>query len=106
MIETLYPSIYITDSAKNQFKKIGGTIRYSLNSGGCSGVIGKWEKSEQEEDDIVLWEDGTDKFIIDNSTIGFLDNATIEYSSKNFMPSFKVSIPDRASCGCGESFII
>ncbi len=47
----------VTESAIEQFKEIGGIIRYSLNGGGCSGLIGKWDVIDKIDDnvDIIIW---------------------------------------------------
>ena len=79
-------------------------VRYSLNGGGCSGLIGKWEPSAPEPGDLT-WKLGDGRvFVIDQFTIEFMDGATVDYGG-DFMPAFKVGIPDRQSCGCGESFV-
>jgi Fe-S cluster assembly iron-binding protein IscA len=113
----------ITDSAKAQFKEIGGIIRYSLNGGGCSGLIGKWDVVDHinHDEDIIIWrscppgtmggkaaeqEDCPALFVIDSFTIEHMDGATVDYTGGPFSPAFKVFIPDKASCGCGESFVL
>jgi len=113
----------ITDSAKKQFKEIGGIIRYSLNGGGCSGLIGKWDVTDQidPEVDIIIWrsctpgtmggvaaeqEDCPTIFVIDSFTIEHMKDAIIDYTGGPFSPAFKVTIPDKDSCGCGESFVL
>ena len=118
--------IQITDSAKKQFKEIGGIIRYSLNGGGCSGLIGRWEIADEVDNDkdVIIWraceagtnggevaeqEDCTSMLIIDTFSIEHMDGATIDYAGSSpawINPAFKVSIPDKASCGCGESFVL
>lgn len=113
----------ISDSAKKQFKEIGGIIRYSLNSGGCSGLISKWEVIDKidPEKDIIIWrsctpgtmggvaaeqEDCPCMFVIDSVTIEHMKDAIIDYTGGPFSPAFKVTIPDKNSCGCGESFVL
>jgi Fe-S cluster assembly iron-binding protein IscA len=101
----------ITDAAKNQFNEIRGIIRYSLNGGGCSGLIGKWEGNSKinEEVDIIVWKSENDDdtmFVIDSFTIEHLNKATIDFTGGPFAPAFKVSMTDKKSCGCGESFVL
>ena len=100
------PNLTITDTAKSQFNKIGGTIRYSLNSGGCSGLIGKWDNSTMQEGDMVVWSNNNATFVIDNVSLTHLINATFDFSSDAFAPAFSVQIPGKGSCGCGESFVL
>jgi|TARA_B110000014_G_scaffold87822_1_gene60401 iron-sulfur cluster assembly accessory protein len=103
--------ITVTTSAKKQMASICETsgyavVRYSLNGGGCSGLIGKWEPEthyEPSEGDMT-WSLGEDKvFVIDEFTLQHMEDATIDYEG-DFMPAFKVGIPDKQACGCGESF--
>ena len=103
--------ITVTTSAKKQMADICessgySVVRYSLNGGGCSGLIGKWEPEthyEPSEGDMT-WPLGEDKvFVIDEFTLQHMEDATVDYGG-DFMPAFKVSIPNTSSCGCGESF--
>ena len=105
-------NVTVTDAAKHQMSTLCDTkgfaaVRYSLNGGGCSGLIGKWEPElhyEPEAGDIT-WKLGEDKvFVIDQFTIEYMEGATIDYGG-DFMPAFKIGIPDRKACGCGESFV-
>jgi Fe-S cluster assembly iron-binding protein IscA len=101
--------IIVTDTAINQFKEIGGIVKYSLSGGGCSGLIGKWESIDKINLDLdcIIWKDEFDNaFVIDNISLKHMDEATIDYTGGPFSPSFKVSIHDKKSCGCGESFIL
>ena len=106
-------NVTVTDSALEQMSTICDTngyaaVRYSLNGGGCSGLIGKWQPElhyEPESGDIT-WKLGEDKvFVIDHFTIEYMYGATVDYGGY-FMPAFKVGIPDRKACGCGESFVL
>jgi len=70
-------------------------------------LIAKWgvdsEYSSEEGDG--TWSIGDNRFfVIDKFTLSYMDGATIDYTG-DFMPQFKVTIPDRVSCGCGESFV-
>ena len=113
----------LTNSAKDQFKQIGGIIRYSLYGGGCSGLIGKWDIIDDIDNnkDIIIWrsckagteggimaeqEECPNMFVIDSFTMEHMNDATIDYTGDKFSPSFKVTIPDKNSCGCGESFVL
>ena len=102
-------NITITDTAKKQLLTVATKndvpyVRYQLDGGGCSGLIGKWANSDELEEGDVAFELGEDKqFLIDSITIVYMDGAIIDYTG-DFMPAFKVTIPDTSSCGCGESF--
>jgi Fe-S cluster assembly iron-binding protein IscA len=52
----------------------------------------------------MTWSLGEDKvFVIDEFTLQHMEDATVDYEG-DFMPAFKVGIPDKQACGCGESF--
>ena len=102
----------VTDRALKQMADIlarndATVVRYELRGGGCSGLHGiSWDTEphyEPEEGD-GQWTIGENRFfIIDKFTLSYMDGATIDYTG-DFMPTFKVTIPDRNACGCGESF--
>lgn len=95
----------ITADVKAQFDTVGGTIRYSLNGGGCSGLIGRWETgASRSPTDKVFSCSSLHTFIIDAFTVEQLQDATIDYTGSVFGKSFSVSIPGTNKCGCGESF--
>jgi iron-sulfur cluster assembly accessory protein len=102
-------NITITDNALKQLKIVAVNnnapyVRYQLDGGGCSGLIGKWGIATELEEDDVTFELGESKqFLIDKLTMSYMEGATIDYTG-DFMPAFKVTIPDTSSCGCGESF--
>jgi|TARA_Y100000296_G_C5021746_1_gene180184 iron-sulfur cluster assembly accessory protein len=102
-------NITITDTAKKQLLSVATKndvpyVRYQLDGGGCSGLIGKWGNSAELEEGDITFELGESKqFLIDKYTIEYMDGAIIDYTG-DFMPAFKVTIPDTSSCGCGESF--
>jgi len=104
-------NIEITETAKQQLLTVATKndvpyVRYQLDGGGCSGLIGKWANSTELEDGDVTFALGEDKqFIIDKFTIEYMNGAIIDYTG-DFMPAFKVTIPGTGSCGCGESFQI
>jgi Fe-S cluster assembly iron-binding protein IscA len=45
--------------------------------------------------------------VIDKFTLDIMgEESTIDYTGGPFSPAFKVSIPDKNSCGCGNSFTL
>ena len=105
--------ITITDAALKQMKDIvdrkgDAVVRYELRAGGCGGMLVHWNTEPQHipEEGESTWTIGDNRFfVIDKFTLSYMDGATIDYTTGDFMPQFKVTIPDRASCGCGESFV-
>tara|TARA_Y100000034_G_scaffold63672_1_gene76985 strand:- start:199 stop:522 length:324 start_codon:yes stop_codon:yes gene_type:complete len=105
-------NITVTDRALEQMDEICSrndtpVVRYELRGGGCSGLQSQWgtESHYEPEEGDGQWTIGDNRFfVIDKFTLSYMNGATIDYTG-DFMPTFKVTIPDRASCGCGESFI-
>lgn len=104
-------NIILTETAKKQLLTIAKDkdvtdVRYFLDGGGCSGLLGKWAIGTGHEEGDVEFDLGEGiTFLIDQMTVGFMPDATIDYTG-DFMPAFKVTIPDTQSCGCGESFMM
>jgi|ETNmetMinimDraft_5_1059913.scaffolds.fasta_scaffold147086_2 iron-sulfur cluster assembly accessory protein len=102
-------SITLTESAISQLLIItknhnADDVRYFLDGGGCSGLLGKWAVGTGKEDGDFTFALGESKeLLVDGLTASYMKNATIDYTG-DFMPAFKVTIPDTNSCGCGESF--
>ena len=81
-------------------------VRYSLNGGGCSGLIGKWNfEEEANRDDYVITLRQGVNLLIDSFTYEYVQNASITLAG-DIMPTLRVDIPNANSCGCGESFQI
>ena len=83
-------------------------VRFELKGGGCGGLMSTWDTEahyEPAKGDIT-WSLGEDRvFVVDSFTAEFIEGGTINYDLTSFMPSFRVSVPDKGSCGCGESFV-
>ena len=68
-----------------------------------SWSVGLHHEPEQNEQ---TWPLGAERvFVIDEFTSEFIDGGTIDYDTTDFMPSFKIHVPDKGSCGCGSSFV-
>jgi|TARA_Y100000296_G_scaffold62886_1_gene73125 iron-sulfur cluster assembly accessory protein len=104
-------NVTVTDDALKQMSTICDrnntpVVRYELRGGGCSGLMAHWntEPHYEPEEGEGQWTIGDNRFfVIDKFTLSYMDGATIDYTG-DFMPQFKVTIPNRAACGCGESF--
>ena len=102
-------NITVTEMAMAQLFSIAkdnnvDDVRYFLDGGGCSGLIGRWAIGTGAESGDTVFELGEDKtFLIDSTTIMYMEDATVDFTG-DFMPAFKVTIPDTMSCGCGSSF--
>ena len=80
------------------------TIRVGITSGGCVGFeyIFKFDDAVDSNDHILDF--GKFKIVIDEVSIPYLENATLDYIYEGLNEQFKIYNPDEtASCGCGVS---
>ncbi len=81
-------------------------LRVAVEGGGCSGFQYDIKLDAPAEDDLVLEKNGQ-KVLIDNVSLPFLADATIDFSEELIGARFTIENPNAtASCGCGTSFSI
>jgi len=94
----------ITAKAQNQVDLIlkdSEFLKISVDGGGCSGFkIGM--KKEIEKDSTDIWV--THNIAVDSISEGYLLEATLDWKTDMFQPSFSFSVENASSCGCGTSF--
>ena len=100
----------VTDRAFARLAEIGAAdqgkvLRVAVEGGGCSGF--QYDITLDDalaEDDLVL-EGAGEKVVVDNVSLPFLANATIDFSEELIGARFVIENPNAtASCGCGTSF--
>ena len=104
--------ITVTQDAVNQMnsileKKGDVVVRYELKGGGCGGLIASWdtEPHYEPEQGEQTWPLANGTFVVDEGTADFIDGGVVNYDLSNFLPAFRVTVPGKGSCGCGESFV-
>ena len=81
-------------------------LRVAVEGGGCSGFQYNIELDDPSDGDLVLEGDGQ-KVVVDEVSLPFLSNATIDFSEEIIGARFVIENPNAtASCGCGTSFSI
>jgi iron-sulfur cluster insertion protein len=80
-------------------------LRVFVQGGGCSGMSYGFTFDETEnEDDFAIEKDGV-KVLIDAMSMGYLNEAVIDYKEDLMGSSFSISNPNaETTCGCGSSF--
>ncbi|MDE3079026.1 MAG: iron-sulfur cluster assembly accessory protein [Paracoccaceae bacterium] len=79
-------------------------LRIAVDGGGCSGFQYDIRLDDPAEGDLVLEKDGQ-KVLVDEVSLPFLTNATIDYTEELIGARFVVENPNAtSSCGCGTSF--
>jgi iron-sulfur cluster assembly accessory protein len=109
--------IILTDAAVKRIKQLtedpaskhsGKKLRISIKSGGCSGLLYKYELVQKlENGDIIVAKDdvivGVDEFSAE-----YMEGSQIHFDDSEFSKSsFEVINPNKGGgCGCGKSFSI
>ena len=79
-------------------------LRVAVEGGGCSGFQYQIDLDEPAADDLVL-EGGGQKVVVDQVSLPFLANATIDFTEELIGARFTIDNPNASSsCGCGVSF--
>ena len=93
----------ITDFLKSEETAAGKSLRLSVNESGCAGYEYKIGFDEKTALDKILPQSGFD-VIIDEKSLKFVADATIDYSEDETSSGFKIKNPlEKGSCGCGKS---
>ncbi len=82
-------------------------FRVSVDGGGCSGFQYKFDiDNSKNKEDLEFLQFGV-KVLVDDLSIGFLEDCELDYVEELVGSYFKVNNPNaKASCGCGTSFSV
>ena len=81
-------------------------LRVAVEGGGCSGFQYDIRLDAPADDDLVLEKNGQ-KVLVDNVSLPFLADATIDFTEELIGARFTIENPNAtSSCGCGTSFSI
>lgn len=100
----------VTDRAYERLAEIGASdsgkaLRVAVEGGGCSGFQYDISLDDPAEGDLVLDGPGGERVVIDEVSLPFLADATIDFSEELIGARFVIDNPNAtASCGCGTSF--
>jgi len=84
----------------------GKALRVAVEGGGCSGFQYEIALAAPQSDDLVL-EGSGEKVVVDEISLPFLANATIDFTEELIGARFVIENPNAtSSCGCGTSFSI
>jgi iron-sulfur cluster assembly accessory protein len=93
----------ITDFLKSEETAQGKSLRLSVAESGCAGYEYKIGFDDKKPADKILPQAGFD-VIIDEGSLKFVSDATIDYSEDETSSGFKIKNPlEKGSCGCGKS---
>lgn len=79
-------------------------LRVFVESGGCSGFQYGMSFDERKTDDQELESEGV-QFLIDPSSLAYLDGSSIDFDDGLHGKGFEIKNPNaQSTCGCGKSF--
>jgi len=103
--------ISITDNAVSQIRKLesekageGQFLRIFVEAGGCSGFEYGMSFDARKDDDKLLENNGI-SFLVDPTSLDYLDGCEVDFDDGLTGKGFEVRNPNASStCGCGRSF--
>ena len=103
----------ITDSASKRIatlletEKEGSKFRVSVDGGGCNGFQYRFDFDDKINDDDIKISHGGIEVLIDETSLNFVEGATIDYIISLGGEHFEIKNPQAtSSCGCGNSFSV
>lgn len=103
--------ISITESAARRISALqenvndpGKMLRLFVDPGGCSGLEYGMGFDQTKEGDQVLVDGGV-SFLIDETSLAFLDGSIVDFDDGLHGKGFEITNPNaKTTCGCGRSF--
>ena len=94
----------IVEVSKKNKKKF---FRISIDGGGCQGFSYKFDFDDKISEYDKVLDYSEVKILIDSTSLGFINDAKLDFVEDMIGSYFKVSNPKATStCGCGISFSV
>ena len=94
----------IVEVSKKNNKKF---FRISIDGGGCQGFSYKFDFDDKISENDKVLDYNEVKILIDSTSLGFINDAKLDFVEDMIGSYFKVSNPKATStCGCGISFSV
>ena len=94
----------IIEVSKKNKKKF---FRISIDGGGCQGFSYKFDFDDKISENDKVLDYNEVKILIDSTSLGFINDAKLDFVEDMIGSYFKVSNPKATStCGCGISFSV
>ncbi len=82
-------------------------LRIAVSGGGCSGFQYHFSFEEERKEDDVVFEKNGVAIVVDETSLGLLAGAEVDFVEDLMGASFRVKNPNAtSSCGCGHSFSV
>jgi iron-sulfur cluster insertion protein len=107
-------AISVTDSAAKRIAEVmaqegttGAFLRIAVSGGGCSGFQYGFTFDDTRQDDDKVFEKNGIQVVVDETSLGLLAGAEIDFVEDLMGAAFQIRNPNAASsCGCGNSFAV
>ena len=94
----------VVEVSKKNKKKF---FRISIDGGGCQGFSYKFDFDDKISENDKVLDYSEVKILIDSTSLGFINDAKLDFVEDMIGSYFKVSNPKATStCGCGISFSV
>ena len=94
----------IVEVSKKNKKKF---FRISIDGGGCQGFSYKFDFDDKISENDKVLDYNEVRILIDSTSLGFINDAKLDFVEDMIGSYFKVSNPKATStCGCGISFSV
>ena len=82
-------------------------FRISIDGGGCQGFSYKFDFDDKISENDKVLDYNEVKILIDSTSLGFINDAKLDFVEDMIGSYFKISNPKATStCGCGISFSV
>ena len=105
--------VTVTDAAFARVAKVlegepeMSALRVSVEGGGCSGFSYKFDLTNQQNPDDVVYEKNGTTILIDELSLVYMGGSVVDFVDDLIGQSFQIKNPNAvASCGCGTSFSV
>lgn len=107
-------SISITESAFKRVAELallegspGCVLRISVDGGGCSGFLYKYEMTTTTEQDDIIFTSDHSTIIVDPMSLEYMSGSVLDFVEELGSSYFSIKNPQAtAKCGCGNSFAV
>ena len=103
----MYLNLLLNESLKFRRKTKKKFFRISIDGGGCQGFSYKFDFDDKISENDKVLDYSEVKILIDSTSLGFINDAKLDFVEDMIGSYFKVSNPKATStCGCGISFSV
>lgn len=105
------PGLTLTDSCVRKLNSVAGEgemLRVTVEGGGCSGYMYRFNLDTAVNADDRVFEEGGARVVVDTLSLSLLDGARVDYEEELIRSAFKImdNPNSEQGCSCGSSFAV